>query len=306
MRAKRASSRALPAAGPLLALVAAAVAACGDSDREASTSAASSVSEASATSPPGDADAAALADSTVDAWIRAAGGLEAWRSLRTARHTVTTVWFDEDGSVRRMRPRRVTLRRTEGAEQSRIERPEAEGLYVQVFTGDTAWAALNGRPLPPDHSAAVEAEYVGRDVVYWFGLPYKLRDPGVVMRGRRVETGGVEVEVSFQSGVGAKPGDRYLYVFADEDPYPEEVRYLEEGAENWNRTRWADFRQAGPLTYVGRRTWLTPEGRPTRELRMHDVVIDPPVADSLFLPPHTARPDNAPGSERSGAPETAT
>lgn len=269
-----------------MALVAVAVTACGESDRRESAAAASGVSEAPATSPVGeDGDAAALADSAVDAWIRAAGGLEPWRSLRTARHTVTTVWFDDDGRVRRMRPRRVTLRRTETAEQARIERPEAEGLYVQVFTGDTAWAALNGHPLPPDHEAAAEAEYVGRDVVYWFGLPYKLRDPGVVLRGRRMEGGGVEVEVSFETGVGAKPGDRYVYAFTDEDPYPEEVRYREEGAESWNRTRWSAFREAGPLTYVGRRTWLDREGRPTRELRMHDVVLDPLVADSLFRPP---------------------
>lgn len=274
MRSGRGAPRIRPAAGPslaLAALVAAAVVACGESGPGASASP--------------DGSAATVADSTVDAWIRAAGGLEAWRSLRTARHTVTTVWFEEDGGVRRMRPRRVTLRRTESAEQARIERPEAEGLYVQVFTGDTAWATLNGEPLPPDHPAAAEAEYVGRDVVYWFGLPHKLRDPGVVLRGRRMDGGGVEVEVSFQAGVGAKPDDRYVYRFTDEDPYPEEVRYREEGAESWNRTRWSAFRDAGPLTYVGRRTWLDGDGRPTRELRMHDVVIDPPVPDSLFRPP---------------------
>ena len=74
-----------------------------------------------------------------------------------------------------MRPRRVELRKTGAGEQSRIERPEAEGLYVQVFTGDGMWATLNDAPLEPDHPAVVESEYVGRDVFYWFGLPSKTR-----------------------------------------------------------------------------------------------------------------------------------
>lgn len=228
---------------------------------------------------------AAVADSLVDAWIRAAGGLEAWRSLGAARFTVTTVWYDEAGAVERMRPRRVTFRRTARAEQARIERPEAEGLYVQVFTGDTAWATLNGRPLSPDDPAAAEAEYVGRDVVYWFGLPHKLRDPGVRLAARPLPGGGHEVEVRFEEEVGANPGDRYFYRFRPGDPFPDEVHYIEQGRESRNRTRWSDYREAGPLTYVGTRLWVDEDGARLRALRIHDVVLEPALADSLFAPP---------------------
>lgn len=230
---------------------------------------------------------AALGDSLVDAWIAEAGGLETWRDVESARYTVTTVWYDSAGEIERMRPRRVELRKSASGEQARIERPEAEGLYVQVFDGDTAWAVLNGRPLPPDHPAARESEYVARDVFYWFGLPYKLRDPGVNRAGRRLAEGGFEVAVTFGDTVGAHPGDRYFYHFLDEDPFPEEVRYIEQGytEEDLNRTVWSDFQRAGMFTWVGNRIWVDSTGSPTKALRIDDVQLNPALADSLFRAP---------------------
>lgn len=229
--------------------------------------------------------AVALADSTVGAWIEAAGGMRAWRSIDRARYTVTTVWYDTTGRVRRMRPRRVTLRKTPRGQEARIERPEAEGLYVQTFNGDTAWAALNGTPLPPDDPAEREVRYVAGDVFYWFGLPFKLRDPGVHLKGRRLPGGGVEVEVTFGAGIGQHPGDRYYYEFLDSDPFPEEVDYVEQGSDTRDRTLWLYFHKAGPITYVGTRRYVDARGRITKELRIHDVVLEPTLADSLFAPP---------------------
>jgi len=119
----------------------------------------------------------ALADSLIGAWLEAAGGMQTWDGLTSARYTITTVWFDSLGEIDRMRPRRVEMRREGGIEQARVERPEAEGLYVQTWTGAGSWATLNDAPLPSDSREVTEAEYVGRDVIYWFGLPFKLR-PG--------------------------------------------------------------------------------------------------------------------------------
>ena len=229
--------------------------------------------------------AVVLADSLVQRWLDAAGGIDAWNDVRSARYTVTTVWFDSSGAIRRMRPRRVELRKTDVAEQSRIERPEAEGLYVQVFTGDGTWATLNDAPLAPDHPAAAESEYVGRDVFYWFGLPYKLMDPGVNRSARRLDEGGFELQITFGDTVGAHPGDRYFYYFMDDTPYPEEVHYIEQGREDRNRLMWAEVAAAEPITYVVRRTYTDDEGRFTKELRIDDVSINPCIPDSLFLTP---------------------
>lgn len=234
----------------------------------------------------------ARADSLIDAWIAAAGGGGVWDEVRTLRFTVNTVWYDSTGEIRRMRPRRVELRKMEGHEQARIERPEAEGLYVQAFTGDTAWAALNGYPIPADDAAATEAEYVGRDVAYWIGLPWKLRDPGVNRRALPVQPNGWEVAVTFGDDVGVHPGDRYFYYFLDEDPFPEEVHYIEQGREDVdrNRTIWSAFGRSGPMTFVGSRLWLDSLDRKTKELRIDDVWVNPDLDDSLFVAPARRSP----------------
>ncbi len=245
--------------------------------------------------PAASGDTASLADSTLAAWIERAGGLAAWDSVGTLRYTVTTALYDSTGTVDWVRPRRVEIKKISDGFMSRIERPEGEGLYVQAFTGDTGWATLNDHPLPPDDPAAEETEYVGRDVYYWIGLPYKLRDPGVNAEARRFEAGeapllargqgGVEVRITFGDRVGQHPGDRYFYYFLDEDPFPEEVHYIEEGADSRNRMQWRDFRDQGPITYVGTRHYEDEDRVPTKQLRIDDVVVDPELPDTLFTPP---------------------
>lgn len=229
-----------------------------------------------------------LADSLIGAWLDAAGGLAAWNGVESARYTITTVWFDSVGAIRRMRPRRVEMRKTGGVEQARVERPEAEGLYVQTWTGTESWATLNDVPLPTDSKEVGETEYVGRDVVYWFGLPYKLFDPGVNRRAVALDGGGYEVRVTFGDDVGAHPGDQYFYYFTDPDPFPEEVHYIEQGRseEDRNRTVWSGFGTVGSFTYVVSRTWIGGAGLPTKELRVDDVQLNPALSDSLFRPPH--------------------
>ena len=241
---------------------------------------------------------ASLADSTLGAWIDRAGGLAAWDSVRTLRYTVTTALYDSAGTVDWVRPRMVEIRKTPEGFMSRIERPEGEGLYVQAFTGDTGWATLNDHPLPPDHPAAEETEYVGRDVFYWIGLPYKLRDPGVNAEARRFEAGdaplltrgqgGVEVRITFGEQIGQHPGDRYFYYFLDEDPFPEEAHYIAQGSDNRNRMQWRDFRDQGPITYVGTRHYENEDLVPTKQLRIDDVVINPELPDSLFRAPDSS------------------
>lgn len=228
-----------------------------------------------------------LADSLVGAWLEAAGGIEAWQGVGSARYTITTVWFDSTGAIERMRPRRVEFRKHDGHEQARIERPEAEGLYVQTFTGDGVWATLNDRLLPPDEGAVTETEYVGRDVVYWFGLPYKLFDPGVNRRATALDGGGYEVRVTFGDEIGVHPGDRYFYYFLDDDPWPEEVHYIEQDRDevDRNRTQWNGYGRVGDFSYVVARRWHDTLGMPTKELRVDDVELNPVLPDSLFAPP---------------------
>jgi len=231
-----------------------------------------------------------LADSLLGAWLEAAGGMKAWHEINSARYTITTVWFDSTGTVERMRPRRVEYRKHDGVEQARIERPEAEGLYVQTFTGTEMWATLNDHPLEPGIRAYDESEYVGRDVVYWFGLPFKLFDPDVNRSASATEEG-YEVRITFGDQVGLQPGDRYFYYFNDADPHPEEVHYISQGRgeESRARTRWFGYGSVGEFEYNLTRRWYSAEGQPLRELRVDDVELNPALSDSVFAAPSIAR-----------------
>lgn len=227
-----------------------------------------------------------LADSLLGAWLAAAGGMAAWNDITSARYTITTVWFDSTGVIERMRPRRVEYRKLNGVEQARIERPEAEGLYVQTFTGTEMWATLNDHALEPGIRAYDESEYVGRDVVYWFGLPFKLFDPSV-NRSAVATDEGYEVRITFGPEVGLQPGDRYFYYFNNADPYPEQVHYISEGRgeESRARTHWFGYGSIGDFKYNVTRRWYNAEGAPLRELRVDDVELNPVLSDSLFAAP---------------------
>ncbi len=227
------------------------------------------------------------ADLLVDTWIEAAGGVDAWKQVKSLRYTVTTVWFDSTETEVRRRPRFVWGKKS--PERARIERDEAEGHYVQAHDGrGNYWATLDGELLPPTHKATEEVLYVGGDVMYWIGLPYKLRDPGVNLTYIPRDSIGMEgVRVSFGEGIGLHSGDRYFYYFDGTSPYPVEVHYIEEDRTNVNRTRWRDFEQAGGISYVKYRTWYNEEGRRTKQLIISDVEINPEIDDAMFLPPGT-------------------
>lgn len=223
----------------------------------------------------------------IDRWIDAAGGMDAWDRVRSARLTVVTVWFDSTETEVRRRPRFIAVRKD--PQRARIERDEPEGHYVQAHDGQTAWATLDGERLQEDHPAAREVRYVTGDVFYWFGLPYKLRDPGVFLDHIPADSTGYEgVRVRFDDGVGLHPGDRYYYYFDEGSPFPVQVHYIEEGSTSVDRTVWSDYREAPPLTYVGTRTYYDERGRTTKQLLMRDVVINPEVPDSTFRPPMAA------------------
>ena len=225
------------------------------------------------------------ADQLIDAWIDAAGGPGAWKEVEDLRYTVTTVWFDSTETEVRRRPRFVWGKKN--PVRARIERDEAEGHYVQAHDGRaTIWATLNGERLPTTHKAVAEVLYVTGDVMYWIGLPYKLRDPGTYLSYIPPDsTGRAGVKITFGEGVGEHPGDQWFYYFSDDSPFPVEVHYIEQGRTNVSRALWSDDQRAGPITYVGTRTFYNELGRRTKQLIITDVEINPGVPDSLFLPP---------------------
>lgn len=248
-----------------------------------------------------------VADSLIGLWIDSVGGMRTFEALRTAQFTVTTFLYDSASNrLKRARPRYVWLAKGAFGEATRVERWEGNDFIVQGFNGqDPAWAVMNGQWLTEPAKDAREALYVARDLFYWIGLPFKLRDPGVYLTylgmrerpgqpwagerdlPRRARDGRYHaVGVSFGVGVGEHQ-DVFTYYFAPGSGFPFEVTYVEEGRENINRLLWGPTARASALAfpYVTRRDFITASGKLTKALVIENVTVNESVPFERFERP---------------------
>ena len=205
-----------------------------------------------------------------------------WDRVRTLRYTITTVWYDSAETEVRRRPRYVWIDKSPGAYRVRVERQEAAGKYVQLWDGKKAWATLNGVALPDTAHAVREVPYVTAELVYWMGLPWKLRDPGANRSFIAPNT----VHVTFGSGVGLHDGDRYWYRWSDSrSPFPTEVEYIEQGKTENDRNRivWSDWTRFGPAVYAAKRRLVDQSGRTLRAFLITDIRVNEATPNSLFM-----------------------
>ncbi|MDH3455267.1 MAG: hypothetical protein OER90_00370 [Gemmatimonadota bacterium] len=248
-----------------------------------------------------------VADSLVGLWTDSVGGMRTFEALRTAEFTVTTFLYDTTTTrLKRARPRYVWLAKGSFGEATRVERWEGDDFIVQGFNGrDPAWAVMNGEWLNDSAKDASEALYVARDLFYWIGLPFKLRDPGVHLSylGLRERPGSPwsgerdfehrapdgryhAVAVSFGAGVGEHQ-DVFTYYFAPGSGFPLEVTYVEEGRENINRLLWGPTARSGDLAFphVTRRDFITASGKRTKALVIENVTVNAAVLPERFERP---------------------
>lgn len=226
------------------------------------------------------------AEALVDRWIEALGGMETYWSLRSASYTLTTRLYDPStGRLRRARPRYVTLARLDTGEAARVERWEGDDFIQHGFDGQAEWAVMNGEPLGPGDKDWDEARYVARDVFYWIGLPFKLKDPGVFLHHDGLDADGRQVvRVTFGDGVG-EHDDTWFYAFEEGRAMPTSIGYREEGRTNVSRTYWEDVREVDGYVFAGRRVHVNADGRVWKVLETKDFVLNPEVDARVFRNP---------------------
>jgi len=233
-----------------------------------------------------DAAQDAVAEALVDGWIEALGGMETYWKLRSAEYTLTTRLYDPaTGRLRRARPRYVTIARLDSGEAGRVERWEGDDFIQHGFDGQTEWAVMNDQALGPGDKDWDEARYVARDVFYWIGLPFKLKDPGVFLHhDGRDEDGRQVVRVTFGDGVG-EHDDTWFYAFEEGRALPVSIAYREEGRTNVSRTYWEDVREVDGYVFAGRRVHVNADGRVWKVLETTDFVLNPTVDPEVFRGP---------------------
>jgi hypothetical protein len=199
--------------------------------------------------PPSDPAAVALARSVV----RALGGRERWDALPGIRWTFGASTHDTVRVSRRHAWDKLTGRHS-------VEGTLANGAHFRVVhtVGDTLHGAawIDGRALAGDslHTFIRKADAMWVNDSYWFLMPYKLFDPGVILKFDGVvhDSAGTfdRIAMTFDH-VGLTPGDRY---WVDVDHATHRVARWEAALQGREppplRYTWESWQQHGGLWFA--------------------------------------------------------
>ena len=241
--------------------------------------------------PAGAQDAGARA--LVDRVIAAAGGMQGWAELKDVTFKLTSVSLTPEGEATGAR---VSLYRLKRHGKIRIETVTGGGVLVQAFDGQRPWVTLGGKP-DTSPEALTRAHFQSVNWWYWIGIPFKLKDPGVIVRhagaaalqGKRVEV----LEVTFEPKIGAT-SDRYTYYI---DPETHHIVFVElqlqpgvwpgVGGPAPSRSAWLEYKNEGPFTIHTKRVFYDSADLTTKRgiAWFEEFRFNTGLPDSLFRGP---------------------
>ena len=145
--------------------------------------------------------------------------------------------------------------------------------------------------------ALKRAHFLSVNWWYWMGIPFKLKDPGVILQHKGTSTfrgGPIDIlEATFQQGVG-KTNDRYIY-YIDQKTY--HILFVEfqlqpgvwpkVGGPTPRRSTWLDYKKEGPFTIHTKRIFYgNPELTDKRAILLFgDFQFNTGLPDKLFAAP---------------------
>lgn len=197
-----------------------------------------------------------IAQTTVEKAVAHAGGLDTWKAERTLQFRKTITRFAPDGSVT---DTRVQLHRyqMQPFPRMRIEWEENGAKSVMINNGEEAFKYVDGKraTAQSDINAARNSTFGSH---YVFGMPWKLRDPGVTLADAGTQTlndGSMvqKVSVTYAKGAGDAGGlHNWTYMF---DPQTGRLvcNLLQYEAGKFDWTEYYDEKPVGGLVFATRR-----------------------------------------------------
>ncbi len=225
--------------------------------------------------------------------ISAHGGMQAWDNLKDMTFTITRVALNPQGDVAGAT---VSLYFMKRHGKTRVETITSKGVLVQGFDGQKPWVTLDGRP-ETSEEALKRAHFLSVNWWYWMGIPFKLKDPGVILRYKKTSTFRQKpidiLEVTFQQGVG-KTADRYTY-YVDQKTY--HILFVEfqlqpgvwpkVGGPTPRRSTWLDYKKEGAFTMHTKRIFYENAELTDKRaiLLLRDFKFNTGLPDKLFVAP---------------------
>jgi hypothetical protein len=250
------------------------------------------VSEPSPPASPAYPDAASMpndprATAVADRVMQALGGKEAWDNTRFLRFSFGS---ERDG---KFVGRTHTWDKWTG--RYRVEGVTREGdPFITVMNLNTRQGAawLKGRPLEGDEwNQQLERAYgMWVNDTYWLLMPYKMRDPGVILSYAGEEKGANgamydKVKLTFDN-VGLTPRDAYwVWVNRDTGMVDRWDFVLKGEAVPPTTFLWTGWKKYGGIMLAGERT-NTADGR---KILLPDIAVLDTVPDSVFTSPDPIR-----------------
>jgi outer membrane lipoprotein-sorting protein len=230
-------------------------------------------------------DTAAL----VEQVIAAHGGSAAWVALRDVSFTLTAISLTPQGEVA---SGRVSLYRLKRQDKARVETVTGSGVLIEGFDGQRPWAVRDGTRLTTPE-ALTRAHFQAVNWWYWVGIPFKWRDPGVILREREPTTfQGKPVAVLEVSYAAEGPTDRFTYYIDRATHYivfvQTELRpgvWPGVGGTGWST--WHDYRTVSPFILHTRRVSYTSRDLTVKRsvLLFGDIQFNSGLPDRLFEAP---------------------
>lgn len=235
----------------------------------------------------------ARAQALVDQVIAVHGGMEAWSTLKDLAFTITSVTQAPTGDATGAR---VSLYYLKRPDKIRVETLTGQGLRIEGFDGRRPWVVLGGQPVT-GADALKRAHFQAVNWWYWMGIPFKLRDPGVILRHQGSATIlGLPVEVldvTFEPGVG-HTSDHFTYYV---DPESHQIRFVTVrlqpgiwpgvGSSTPSWSAWLDYKPVGPFTMHTKRILYSGLDLGTKRAvaLFADFRINSGLSDQLFTAP---------------------
>lgn len=231
------------------------------------------------------------AQAFLDRVIAAHGGMEAWVALKDLSFTLTQVALTPQGEVTGAR---TSLYRLKRHGKGRVETVTGDGLLIEGFDGERPWVTLNDRHLTePD--TLKRAHFHAVNWWYWMGIPFKMRDPDVILRQKEPATfQGKPVQVLEVTYAREGPTDRFTFHV---DPETYRIVLVETelkpgvwpgiGGSGPSWSTWQEYRTAGPFVMHTKRTFYSNQQLTERRVVAFfgDLRFNTGLPDSLFRGP---------------------